>query len=347
MSAVKRFRLLAIALLAFAVGGVLGAFYLIPSHAGDDSDSDNNPNPPVRLTIRNGVPTLTLTTEEQENAGIIAARLEPAPPKDDIHGFATVLDPAGLVDLSNQYRDAEAQVAVARARLAASQAVYQRAQILHKDQQNVSTAQLQSAESTYDVDTDTLAAVQTHATAVIANARQAWGEAIATALARGDSAIADLIERRAFLVRVTLPPGAIITTPPATASALYGPSDVRLTYVSLATTTDPKLQGMSYLYRTPAQSLLPGLTLDVALPAKSAQRGSIVPDSAVVWLEGRAWIYIRTQPTIFIRQQIDLSRSAPRNGYIVGGLAPDARVVIHGTQMLLSEEFRASVPVED
>ena len=280
MTAVKRFRLLAIVLLAFAVGGILGAFYLIPSHADDDSDGDNNPNPPVRLTIRDGVPTLTLTTGEQENAGIIAATLEPAPPQDDIHGFATVLDPAGLVDLSNQYRDAEAQVAVAKTRLAASQAAYQRAQILHKDQQNVSTAQLQSAESAYDVDSGTLAAMQTHATAVIANARQAWGEAIATALARGDTAIADLIERRTFLVRVTLPPGAIITTPPATASALYGPSDVRLTYVSLATTIDPKLQGMSYLYRTPAQSLLPGLSLDVVLPVKSEQRGSIVPDSS-------------------------------------------------------------------
>ncbi len=347
MSAVKRFRFLAIVLLAFAIGGVLGAFYLVPTHADDDSGNDDNPNPPVRLTIRNGVPTLTLTSKEQENAGIIAARLEAAPPQIDIHGFATVLDPAGLADLNNQYRDAEAQVDVAKARLAASQAAYERAQILHKDQQNISTAQLQSAKSTYDVDTNTLTAAQTHAAAVVINVRQTWGEAIATALARGDSAIADLIERRAFLVRITLPPGTVITTTPEIASALYGPADVRLTYVSLATAVDPKLQGMSYLYRTPAQNLLPGLTLDVALAVKTEQGGSIVPDSAVVWLEGKPWIYIRTQPTIFIRKQIDPSRSAPDNGYVVGGLPPDARVVIYGTQMLLSEEFRASVPVED
>lgn len=347
MNAAKRFRFLAIVLLAFATGGVLGALYLVPTHADDDNDSDNNPNPPVRLTIRNGVPTLTLTTKEQENAGIIAAKLEPAPPQIDIHGFATVLDPASLADLDNQYRDAEAQVDVAKARLAASQAAYQRAQILHKDQQNVSTAQLQGAKSAYDVDTATLAAAQTHAAAIVINVRQSWGGAIATELARGDSTIADLIERRAFLVRVTLPPGAIITSPPAIASALYGPADIRLTYVSLATAVDPKLQGISYLYRTPAQNLLPGLTLDVALAVKSERRGSIVPDSAVVWLEGKPWIYIRTQPTIFIRKQIDPGQSAPHNGYVVGGLAPDARVVIYGTQMLLSEEFRASVPVED
>jgi hypothetical protein len=347
MTAIKRFRLLAIVLLAFAVGGVMGAFYLIPSHADDDSDNDQNPNPPVRLTIKNGVPTLTITAEEQQNAGIIAQRLDPAPAQDYTRGFATVLDPAGLVDLSNQYRDAEAQVAVARARLAASQAAYQRAQILNKDQQNISTAQLQSAHSAFEVDIHTLAAAQTHAGAIIANARQAWGETIADALASDSASISDLIDRRTYLVRVTLPPGVVITTPPATASALYGATDVRLSFVSMATTADPKLQGVSYLYETPAQNLLPGLTLDVTLAVNASKPGSIVPDSAVVWLEGRAWIYVRLQPTIFARRAINPARSAPREGYIISGLAPDAQVVIRGAQMLLSEEFRASVPVED
>jgi hypothetical protein len=344
MNAVKRFRLLALVLLAFGVGGILGAFYLIPTHADDDSDT--NPNPPVRLTIRDGVPTLTLTAQEQENAGIIAAPLEPAPPQVDIHGFATVLDPAGLADFSNQYRDAAVQADAARARLAVSQATYQRAQILHKDQQNISTAQLQAAKSAYDVDANALAAAQTHTAAVIVAARQVWGATIAAALAKDEGSIGDLLARRVFLVRVSLPPGTFVTPPPI-AGALYGPEDVRLSYVSPAAGVDPKLQGLSYLYRTPAQNLQPGLTLDVALAVKSPASGAIVPDSAVVWLEGKAWIYIRTQPTIFIRREIEPSRAAPHSGYIVGGLTPNARVVIHGTQMLLSEEFRASVPVED
>lgn len=347
MTAIKRFRILAIVLLAFAVGGVLGAFYLIPSHADDDSDTEQNPNPPVRLTIKDGVPTLTISTEEQQNAGIIAQRLDAAPAQDYTRGFATVLDPAGLVDLSNQYRDAEAQVAVAKARLAASQAAYQRAQVLNKDQQNISTAQLQSAHSAFEVDIHTLAAAETHAGAIIANARQAWGGAIADALSGDDALLADLIGRRSYLVRVTLPPGVVIATPPATASALFGATDVRLSFVSLATAADPKLQGVSYLYQTPAQNLLPGLTLEASLAVKASEPGLIVPDSAVVWLEGKAWIYIRTQPTIFIRRAINPARSAPREGYIVSGLAPGAQIVIHGAQMLLSEEFRASVPVED
>jgi hypothetical protein len=346
MSAAKRFRILAIALLAFAICGVLGSFYLIPTHA-DDNDGDENPNPPVRLTIENGVPTLTITAEEQQNAGIIAAKLDPAPAQDYMHGFATALDPAGLAGFVNQYRDAAAQIALAKLRLAASQAAYQRAQILNKDQQNISTAQMQNAQSTFDVDSNAFAAAQVRAAAVLANARLAWGDALAQGIADDAASISDLVTRRTYLVRVTLPPGVVIDTPPATASALYGTTDVRLSFVSMATTADPKLQGVSYLYATPAQNLLPGLTLDVTLAVSGAEPGLIVPDSAVVWLEGRPWIYVRVQPTIFVRRAIKPNRAGPRNGYIVNGLAPDVRIVIRGAQMLLSEEFRASVPVED
>lgn len=346
MSVARRFRILAIILLAFAAGGVMGSFYLIPTHA-DDNENEQNPNPPVRLTIKNGVPTLTITKVEQENAGIITARLDAAPAQDSLRGFATVLDPASLADFVSQYHDAKAQVAVAKARLAGSEAAYQRAKILNKDQQNVSTAQLQNAQSTYDVDKETLSVAQARAAGVIASARQAWGDDLAQAIADSGALLSDVVDRHRFLVRVTLPPGVVIASPPKEASALYDGIDLRLSFVSKAATADPKLPGVSYLYQTPSQSLLPGLTLAVTLAAPGTQSGLLVPDSAVVWLEGKAWVYVRVQPTIFVRRAINPSRAGPGNGYIVTGITPDARIVIRGAQMLLSEEFRASVPVED
>lgn len=347
MIVLQRFRIIGIVLFVFAAGGLLGSCYLVPGHADPDNDSKGNSESPVRLTIENGVPTLTIAAPEQQDAGIIAQRLDPAPAQDQVHGFATVIDPSGLTSLRNRYRDAEAQVAVAKARLAGSQAAYKRALILNKDQQNISTARLQSARSSFDVDVGTLAAAQARATAVIADARQAWGATLADAIAGNDPSIATLADRRAYLVRVTLPPGVVIAAPPQIANALYDGIDVQLRFVSLATTADPKLQGASYFYQAQMKSLLPGLTFDVALAVDRARPGLIVPDSAVVWLDGKAWIYIRSKPTTFIRRAINPAHAAPHGGYVVTGLAPDARVVIRGAQTLLSEEFRGLVPVED
>ncbi len=229
MNAVRRFRLAALLLLAFAIGGVLGSFYLIPSHADEDSDNDN-PNPAVRLTIKDGVPTLTLTAQEQQNAGIVAAKLDTAPPRNYMLGFGTVLDPAGLADFENQYLEAETQVAAAKSRLGSSQAAYQRAQVLNKDQQNVSTAQLQTARSGFDVDANALAAAQARTAAIIANTRQAWGEAIANALASGRPGDQRSACAQSLSGARDAAADVAISTPPAIASALYGTTDVRLRF---------------------------------------------------------------------------------------------------------------------
>jgi hypothetical protein len=338
-------------LLVLVLGAGLGSVFhslLGQTKAGDD-DPESVANPPTRVTIKNGVTTLILSTADLQNAGIECARLAAAPGEDSVVGFATVLDPGSLGDLSSQYRDAETQVESADAKLAVSRAAFERAKILNEDQQNISTAQLQSAQSSFAIDQTALAGARARLSGVAGSARQAWGNVLGTALVNHAPLIADLIARNVYLVKVTLPPGVDAITAPQTASAkLNGSTKIGLTYVSLATATNPKLQGISYFYTAPAQDgLMPGLNLQVSLGVKSAERGWIVPNSAVVWLEGHAWIYIRTDAHTFIRRRIAPDRPAEDDGYIVTDLPSDAQVAVYGAQMLLSEEFRAQVPVED
>jgi len=348
----NRHRVIAAILLVLALGGGLGLiFHAIvgQTKADDDNDAESVANPPTRVTMKNGMAVLTLSEADQQNAGIETARLSPAPAEDNVLGFATVLNPGPLSDLNNQYLDAQTQVEAADAKLAASQAAFERANVLYRDQQNISTAQLQSAQSSFEVDKTALAAAQARLNAVSGTAREAWGNVLGKSLIDHTPLFSDLIARRDYLLKVTLPPGVTITTPPQTASAtLNGDTKIRLTYLSLATAANPKLQGIAYFYTAPAQDgLLPGLNLEVSLAAKSAEGGWVVPNSAVVWLEGQAWIYIRTDPKTFIRRQIAPNRPAENDGYIVTGLPAGAEVAVHGAQMLLSEEFRAQVPVED
>jgi hypothetical protein len=335
---------------------VLGAGLALVSHAivgqtkADDSNDDESiANPPTRVTMKNGMVILTLSTTDVQNAGIECAALKPPPADQIVAGFATVIDPTPLYDLNGQYIDAEAQVTSANAKFVISQAALQRAQILYKDDQNVSAAQLQSAQTSFNEDQSAVTIARSRLSGVVGSARQAWGNTLGTALVDHSPLIDDLIARRDYLVKVTLPPGVVVAAPPQTAVAtLYSSISIALRYISIATSADPKLQGTTYFYETAARDeLLPGLNLDVALNAHAAQRGSVVPNSAVIWLEGQAWIYIRADAKTFIRRQISPNRSASDDGYIVTDLQPGAQVVVHGTQMLLSEEFRAQVPVED
>jgi hypothetical protein len=338
--------------IALALGAGPGSLLpglIAPSKAEDEGRPERTNGPPSRLTMKNGVAVLTLSPVEQQNGGIETARPLPSTAPQSVSGYGTVLDAAPLAELNDRYLEAETQVQTAAAKLAVSRAAFERAKLLYKDQQNISTAQLQGAEGSFEVDKAALATAQSRLRSVAASARLAWGSVLGTALVDRVPLVAALIERSDYLVKVTLPPGAVVGTPPEMATTrLPGGREIGLAFVSLATSTDPRLQGLSYLYHAPADSaLLPGMNLDVRLPAAAIEPGAVVPEAAVVWLQGKAWVYLRTDPTTFERRDIAPGHAGPDGGYIVAGLPPEAEIVVRGAQMLLSEEFRAQVPIED
>jgi hypothetical protein len=347
-----RRRIVAAVLLVLALGAALAAVVevpLMPSRTGDNDEAERAVNPSARLTIKNGVVILTLNPADQQNAGIQTAHLSPAPAQASVLGYGTVLDPASLTDLSNRYLDAETSLQTATARLAVSRAAFERAKLLHKDQQNISTAQLQGAEGSFEVDKAALAAARSRLAMLAASARQAWGSVLGEALIDRAQLVTRLIERRDYLVKVTLPAGATIAAPPEAATTRINDRvEIRLALVSPATATDPKLQGISYLYSAAAESgLLPGMNLQILLAAGPVAGGVVVPEAAVVWLQGKAWTYLRTGATTFVRREIAPNRPGPGGGYVVADLPVDEQIVVRGAQTLLSEEFRAQVPVED
>lgn len=333
-------------LLAALCAAALPAFFALRAGVAAEKGAVN---PPSRMQVKNGVVTLTLSAADQQHDGILTARPSaPSMPR-TVAGYGTVLDAAGLTALNNRYLDATTQRQTAEAKLAVSRAAFERAKILHGEQQNISTAELQRAQGRFAVDQAGLAAAHARVGMVSATARQDWGNVLGKALVDGAPLVAELIARRQYLVKVILPPGVTLKRPPETATAwANGAAGIRLAFVSPATTTDPRLQGIGYFYSAPADArLLPGMNLRVRLPAAPIAGGLAVPQSAVVWLQGKAWVYLRTGPRTFVRREILPDRPGPNGGYIVTGLPPGDEIVVQGAQMLLSEEFRSQVPIED
>ena len=342
------------------VGGILvaaalagGSVAILHKYLDSSSDTDQDQtegivDAPLRVSIKDGVVVLTLSAADQQNAGIGTIHPPTAPAQSTIVGYGTVLDAAALTELSNRYLDAESGVQTAEAKLAVSRAAFERAKVLHRDRQNISTAQLQDAEESFAVDREALAAARARLATVAATARQDWGNVIGAAVIDHAPLIADLIDRRGYLVKVTLPSGTVTAPPESASVVMSGGPGTQLGFISPATSTDPRFQGVSYFYKAPAESgLLPGSHVEVALTIKAAGGGLLVPEGAIVWLQGKAWIYLRIGETSFERREIITDRPAPEGGYVVAGLPADARIVVRGAQMLLSEEFRAQAPIED
>lgn len=353
-----------------AVGGLLiWGFIEGRSEATAEAQREQPVKAAVQVSRANGLPTITLDADLQKQADIQAKLPNAAPYQRQVQGYGSVLDLQSFTNLSNTVANAKSQLAVAQAKLNASQAAFERAQVLH-DKGQASTAQFQTAEATHRSDEASARAAQVQTQNASASAYQAWGPVLGRSLADGTALASDLIQRKKVLVQVTLPVGVSLAQAPRTASIETTTGQrVRIEFVSPATRTDPKIQGVSFFYTADAASeALPGMNVIALLPVEQPVPGVAIPASAVVWLQGAAWVYLQTAADTFTRREIPTRLPAPNGGYVVPVLPTTPRpeadapassadgtaqgfptnepLVVTGAQALLSQEFSAQIQVE-
>src|SRR5215472_12819520 len=304
---------------------------------------------PPRVATNNGATVITIDDETQQRSGIKTDALVAVAHQENIRAYGMVLDVARLTELSNNFNRANAEVQTAQAKLSMSSAAFDRATKLYTQTKAISEAQMQSAEAGFVTDQANLAAAQAQVRSFTVSAYQDWGSVIGKSLVDQSETVVRLIERQIFLLQITLPPGVVLTVLPVTAAVESGKSTrTKITFVSPATHVDPKIQGVTLFYAAPAESsLLPGMNVLAFLPTGKIIDGVGVAASSVVWRQDRAWVYQRTGPDKFERVEIATDIPAPGGGYIVAGVSPDVQIVSSGAQLLLSEEFRSQIQVDE
>jgi hypothetical protein len=304
---------------------------------------------PSRVATKNGAIVITIDDETQQRSGIKTEVLVAAQHQEEIRAYGTVLDVARLTELSNDYSHAKTQLQIAQAKLSVSRAMFDRSTQLYNQTKAVSEAQMQSAEAAFVTDQASLAAAQAQVRSLSATAYQDWGAVIGKSLVDQSEKVVRLIERQEFLLQITLPPGVVMTAAPTTAAVESGKSArTKITFVSPATHVDSKIQGVTLFYAAPAESgLLPGMNVLAFLPTGTTIDGVAIAASSVVWWQDRAWVYQRTGPDKFVRIEIATDLPAPGGGYIVAGMPADVQIVSSGAQLLLSEEFRSQIQVDE
>lgn len=300
---------------------------------------------PQRVTIIGGEPAVTLDTATQRTSGVETEALKPIAYERQLRAYGTVLDLEQLTELSNSYAAALAARQTADAKLVASRAAYERAKALYGDHQAMSAAQVQAAEATFRVDEAGVAAAESQLRTLTATAQQAWGPTLAQALVNRTPIFMRLINREDVLLQVTLPPGIVITKPPTSAFVVLADgSHAPLQFVSPATKTDPRIQGISFFYTAASTTgLLPGMSVLVSVPSDAAVKGVTVPPTAIVWWQGRAWVYIKTGPDRFARRLITTDLPTADGSYVARDVPAGTDVVTQGAAMLLSEELRGQI----
>ena len=304
---------------------------------------DVKKTPGDRAGLPASVYTLTVSKEAQKTAGIITEILKPRLHRLGVAAYGRVLDPEGINSSRRIYIASTAGLEKANAALKASEKEYARLKTLNASAKNVSDRALQAAEAQLAADKAAIASARGELQSVRDAISLKWGPTLSGWIFDYSPSLLGILAAKDTLVQISVPPVINLKGIPKKVK-IRPPTggEVSANFVSRASKTDPKIQGVSFIYIAHSSSgrLVPGMDVMAQMPSGRAQTGFLVPFSAVVWLQDRAWVYVKKKETAFVRVEVPTSNSGNEAYFVSGIFSAGDEIVIKGAQTLLSEEMQ-------
>jgi len=308
----------------------------------EEEEKEEAVKTPSRASVQNGQTIITLDVETESQTGITVAPLKGITARTEITAPAVVLSAQELVTARNNYVAAQTALEKAEAGVQVMQQESDRLKALYEDNQNASQRALQSAEGSLRSGQADVEAARQDLALQAAAVRQSWGDVIAEWIIDGPPPLDRVFNQHDSLVQVTVVAGVVSAAPETIRLELPGSGDTQAELISPFPRVDPRIQGTSFLYIAQNHiGLAPGLNLAARLPVGRLMRGVLVPQQAVVWCQGNAWVYQQTTPDRFVRRRVPDEMPLANGGLISEGFSPGDRIVTAGAQALLSEESRS------
>ncbi|MEP6822899.1 MAG: hypothetical protein ABI946_11170 [Chthoniobacterales bacterium] len=300
-----------------------------------------------RVSVQKNETVIAIDPAEQNKSGIVASPLAAATHAPDLRALAQVLEIREWSEARQAYLAAKGEVIKATASAEESRRDLARSKLLG-GQSTVSVETVQEADVKARSDTAAVQPAEDSLHLIESAMREQWGDALAGWLVNGSPELDDLFAQRAVLIRIILSAGTPAPDP-APAAMIQGDNGkfIGAQFVSRALRLDPRLQGSVLFYTVPVTKggLVPGLTTTALLPRGEPETGVIVPSDAVVWSQGKPWIYLQKDAEHFARHMIATDIPAQGGWFVAENFSSQEKVVTKGAEQLLSEEFRSQIQV--
>lgn len=330
--------------IAGIAGGIAGlsAWSIIGEH-GEHAEKSRTAETSTQPAAEAKDAAVTLGESAVRTGGIVARALQTVSHRQETEALGVVLPIQELNDLRNNHAAAQAQVEATLAALNVSRKEFDRLKTLYADDHNVSEKAVQLAEATWHSDAARVNAAQAALLTIEQNAQQQWGATLAESVMDDSALFKRLAAQQDVLIQLTLPLGNKISPTPQTIRLqLPDGNFAQASLISPSPRVDQRFQGRSYFYSAPAHKtgLAPGMNIPAYLPTGPQEQGVLIPSTAVVWWQGKAWIYVQEDKGRYVRTEISTTSAMNDGWFAANDELSDKPIVVTGAQLLLSAEFR-------
>ncbi|MCX7112176.1 MAG: hypothetical protein NTX45_19025 [Proteobacteria bacterium] len=355
----RKARLLSIPLLSLALLALSMVWQNLPAD-DDDIHPSASSQAPHSLPAKTGTDNvdgqlrfaiLKLSAGRQRLGGLKTKALAAASMRVESLAYGRVLDIRPLLELRSRYRSAQSELAIALAALRVARKNHDRLETLHRES-IIATRDLIQAESQLAADQARQEAASRHIREVREEALQSWGGILSGLAVEAESRLfQSLLDRSLVLVLIALPAKQslhgvdhAITIAPSGEQGKSRPARL----LAPAPKTEESTQGETWFFEANSTGLRTGMRLDAWIPQSDiASQGVLIPLSAIVWHEGRPWVFVKSGSDGFVRRPVGVHREQGENWFVAEGFATGEEAVVGGGQMLLSEEQRQNAPKSD
>ena len=316
------------------------------AQADDDESSDEvEAIPAATMMVR-------VNDEIGDYAGVEVLSLVATSFFPESKALAKVVDLRPMLVLRAKHNQSVAALNVANVAEQASAAELARLKLLAKSARSVATKNINYAQADWRLAKANLQGLNFERQAISDEAIQSWGNIIATWILSADSKQWQrLLSRQDSLLLVTLPLGLTLS---AEVSVIRIARDglrqqARKAYfVSPALATEQLTQGETYFFKTASGQLRTGMRLDAWLAQGTEPLAGVhIPQQAITWNDGQAWAYVKLEDDLYQRRSLQSGLATASGVFMTEEIYAGESLVIRGTQMLLSEEFRWQIEGDD
>ncbi len=315
-----------------------------------EKDSDENKDiEPVKQIDGQGV--VSIDEDIQQASGLKTLTLKQVEYQPEFIAYGKAISLSPLLNIRNQLlANTELEKGV-KARLNEAENTVSRMRRLHSND-IISTRKLQKQQTQWQSDQAVYNTNRYQSRLIINECQLKWGSTITKWLTDPQSVeFEKLVNGNTTLLKITVPVNRSLSA--QTQTVYINPagdrnSAVTATFVSQLPQIDAISQGYQYLFQIDDPGIKPGMNVSVWIPELSQHRkGVIIPESAIAWHLGVSFVFIKIDEEHFLHKNLTDPVKVLNGYFIAEQLKEGDELVVTGTQMLLSHEFKSQIPDED
>jgi len=296
---------------------------------------------------------ITLSDSMIKNSGINVQPISESRKRSSYPSYGYVVNLKNLIDYKANYLNLNFEINKLNTQLKEEIKHFKKLQTLNEDNKNIADSVVGEKEIEINNLRNNLNIQKSNINNLLQVIGQEWGQSFKDLLTNPKtSSLQNIFNSGSRLLKITIANSKIQKLPPSELilfSPLHPKNKYTANFISKAPFGSLDIQGSSYFYLSLSNDLMIGSKINSYI--ESAEDSQVkkfhIPKSAIIWNEGKPWIYVESSNNSFLRHPIFKLEEADVGWDVQFENIPPRTIVTKGAQLLLSEEYKHLITNEN